>query len=169
MTGQAPGRSVLVMRHAKAESPDADMEDHDRRLTDRGRRDSGRIGRLLRPEGLLPDLIITSTARRARETAEEVVAASGYTGDIQRKRALYLAGSDTYIRLLSALEGTHARVLLVAHNPGVEALVQLLTGASTTMPTAALVEIALPIQGWHELNERTRGDVRGVWRPRELD
>ena len=169
MTGQTAGRSVLVMRHAKAESPETDTKDHDRRLTDRGRRDSGRIGRLLREEGLLPDLIITSTATRARETAEALAAAGGYAGDMQRKRALYLAGSDACIRILSALEASHLRVLVIAHNPGVEALVQLLTGASTTMPTAALVEIALPIQSWRELNERTRGDVRGVWRPRDLD
>jgi phosphohistidine phosphatase len=126
------------------------------------------MGQLLRDEHLLPDLIMVSTAKRARETVEGLVSTSGYSGDIERKRSFYLAGTDAYIKALSSVQDTHRRVMVVGHNPGMEELVQHLTETSITMPTAALVEIALPITHWRELNQETRGELRGVWKPREL-
>jgi phosphohistidine phosphatase len=158
----------LVLRHAKSDQHGADAADHDRPLNKRGTRDAGRMGRLLRDQHLLPDLIMVSTAKRARETVEGLVSTSGYTGDIERKRTFYLAGPDAYIKALSKVQNTHRRVMVVGHNPGMEELVERLTGTSITMPTAALVEIVLPITQWRELNEETHGELRGVWRPREL-
>ena len=161
-------KSLLVLRHAKSDQHDAEAADYDRPLNKRGTRDAGRMGRLLRDEHLLPDLIMVSTAKRARETVEGLVSGSGYAGDIERKRTFYLAGPDAYIRALSKVQDTHRRVLVVGHNPGMEDLVERLTGTSITMPTAALVEIVLPVKHWRELGEETRGELRGVWRPREL-
>jgi phosphohistidine phosphatase len=168
VTSLEDGKSLLVLRHAKSEWKDPDLEDHDRPLNERGRRDAGRMGRLLRDERLVPELIMTSTAQRARQTVERIVAASGYGGDVVTKRALYLAGPDTYVSALGALEDESRRVMVVGHNPGLEELVERLTGTATPMPTATLVEIALPVGHWRELNEETHGKLQGVWRPREL-
>jgi phosphohistidine phosphatase len=168
VTSPADEKTLLVLRHAKSDWNDPDLEDHDRPLNERGKRDAGRMGRLLREERLVPELIITSTARRARQTVERIVSASGYTGAVVPKRVLYLAGPDRYVTGLSALMDEPQRVMVVGHNPGLEELVEHLTGTATTMPTATLVEIALPIRHWREMNWDIHGELQGVWRPREL-
>ncbi len=70
-------KSILVLRHAKSSRKDPDLTDHDRPLNKRGKRDAPRMGRLLKKEHLVPDAIISSTAMRARATAEAVGKASG--------------------------------------------------------------------------------------------
>lgn len=161
-------KSLLVLRHAKSDQHGAEVADHNRPLNQRGTRDAGRMGRLVRDENLTPDLIITSTAKRARETVEGIAATSRYAGDITRKRTLYLAGPEAYITVLSGVKDTFQRVMVVGHNPGLEELVERLTGTATTMPTATLVAVTLYITHWRELGPETRGELRGVWRPREL-
>ena len=74
---------LLILRHAKSSWKDPDLDDHDRPLNKRGRRDAPRMGRLLRKEDLLPDLILSSTAVRARMTAEMVADASRYRGPLE--------------------------------------------------------------------------------------
>src|SRR5438105_15635605 len=134
----------------------------------RGKRDAPRMGRLLRDEDLLPDLILTSTAKRTCQTVEAFVAASGYTGKVKENRALYLATSQDYIDVLRALPDKYERVMAVGHNPEVEELAIQLTGQATRMPTAALARIDLPLNRWEDLGEKTEGELRGVWRPKEL-
>ena len=63
-------KSLLVMRHAKSSWKEVDLVDHDRPLNKRGMKDAPRMGKLLRKERLIPELILTSSARRARDTAE---------------------------------------------------------------------------------------------------
>ena len=82
-------KSILLLRHAKSSRKDPDLTDHDRPLNKRGKRDAPRMGRLLKKEHLVPDIIISSTAIRARSTAEAVAKASGYKGDITFNRSLY--------------------------------------------------------------------------------
>jgi phosphohistidine phosphatase len=161
-------KSLLVLRHAKSDWNDPELADRDRPLNKRGTRDAARMGRLLKEENLLPDLIITSTATRARETVQGLIGASGYAGAVVKKAVLYQAAPATYLRVLRDVKDDPQRVMVVGHNPGLEELVQCLTGSSTTMPTATLVKISLPLSTWPKLDEGTRGELAGVWRPREL-
>jgi phosphohistidine phosphatase len=71
-------KSLLVLRHAKSSWKDTDMVDHERPLNKRGKKDAPMVGKLLRQQHLIPELVLTSSARRARETAEAAVEASGY-------------------------------------------------------------------------------------------
>jgi phosphohistidine phosphatase len=73
-------KSVLILRHAKSSWKDPDLPDHDRPLNKRGKHDAPLMGRLLKREDLVPDVIISSTAMRARATAEAVAKGSGYKG-----------------------------------------------------------------------------------------
>lgn len=161
-------KTLLVLRHAKSDWHDPDIADPDRPLNKRGTRDAARMGRLLQEESLLPDLIITSTARRARATVEGLVAASGFAGPVATEADFYLAAPATYLRVLSRVKNDPARVMVVGHNPGLEELVNALTGTSTTIPTATLVVIALPFSSWQALDDGTRGELLRIWRPREL-
>lgn len=161
-------KTLLILRHAKSSWKNPSLDDHDRPLNKRGKRDAPRMGKLLRKKDLVPDLIISSTARRARKTAKVVAKASHYDGEIRLTRSLYHAGPAEYLEVLRDLPDDYQRVMVVGHNPGMEELLELLTDIPEFMPTAALAQVALPIDRWAELDDTVPGELRKLWRPREL-
>ncbi|MFG0335704.1 MAG: SixA phosphatase family protein, partial [Maioricimonas sp. JB049] len=82
-------KTLLLMRHAKSSWADPSKADHDRPLNARGKRDAPRMGQWLLEQNLVPDRIVSSTARRARKTASRVASGCGYTAEIVHERALY--------------------------------------------------------------------------------
>lgn len=162
-------KTLLILRHAKSSWSDGGLPDHDRPLNQRGNTDAPRMGRLLRREGLTPELIISSTAERAVATAELVAQASGYENEIRTTRSLYHAGPEAYLEQLRRLPDEYGRVMVVGHNPGIEELVEQLTSAAEMMPTAALAHVELPIEQWLALDETTEGRLIQLWLPRQLD
>jgi phosphohistidine phosphatase len=161
-------KTVLIMRHAKSSWDKAFTADHDRPLKKRGKHDSPRMGRLIREQDLVPDLIITSSAKRAVATAEAVALACGYEHEIEVTREFYHAGVDAYIDWLQSLPDHCHRVLIVGHNPGMEELLEELTGTWQRMPTAALAEVRFPLTFWSGLDEMTVGEMKNLWLPRNL-
>ena len=162
-------KTLLLLRHAKSSWKDSDLDDHDRPLNRRGKRDAPRMGQLLKEEQLLPDFLITSSAKRCRKTAEHVIHASGYRGETRITGDLYEADAEKLREALAALPAEFGRVLLIAHNPGMEEFVERLTGVYAPLTTAALAQLELPIDGWRELTAGVRASLVKVWQPRELD
>jgi len=126
------------------------------------------MGELVREYGLMPDVVISSDAMRARLTAEAVVKAARYVGEILLDRNLYMAGPADILSLLRAVREKAETVMIVGHNPGLEELVAQLTGDQRDLPTAALAQIVLPIDQWRDLKPSTRGTLVRHWRPKEL-
>jgi len=160
---------VLLLRHAKSSWKDADLPDHDRPLNHRGERDAPRMGRLMKEQALVPELILSSTAKRARETALRVTEACGYTGEVRLLSELYLAEPDAYLAVLRSLPDAVGHVMLVGHNPGMEQLLERLVGQAHALPTAALAVVELPIDRWEQAGPPPLGKLRGLWLPKELD
>jgi phosphohistidine phosphatase len=158
-------KTLLILRHAKSSWANANMADHDRPLNDRGKKDAPRAGRWLRDQELTPDLIITSSAARALATAEAAALACDYDNEIAVTRSFYHAGPAAYLEVLAALSEQYGRVMVVGHNPGVEELIEQVTGQMETMSTAALAVVNLPIRQWRELDEETEGKLVEMWRP----
>lgn len=161
-------RTVLVMRHGKSRWDEPEVADHDRKLTGRGKRDARRMGEELRSRDLIPDAIISSTARRARGTARRVARAAGFDGTVRLHAGFYFEGLEPFLETLSALDASVQRVLLIGHNPIMEELVFHLTGDAVALTTAALVRIDLAIDDWGEVDESTAGELRFLVTPREL-
>jgi phosphohistidine phosphatase len=126
------------------------------------------MGELIRKEGLVPDLILTSSAKRAVGTAKLAAEASGFDGEIRVSRDLYAAGPESFIEALEALPDDFHTVLTVGHNPGMEELLEALTEESQGMPTAALAQVELDIDHWDDLGEAT-GRLVNLWLPRNLE
>ncbi len=162
-------KTLLLLRHAKSSWDDPGLDDHDRPLNRRGRRDAPRMGRLLREEELLPDVVLCSTAERARETAEAVSEASGFSGDTRFLRRLYLAGPSEILAAVRTVEADTRTAMVIGHNPGMEEMLAELTGAAEHLPTAALARISLPVKSWKDLGSGVRGRVVKIWRPKDLD
>ena len=161
-------KTLLVLRHAKSSWDEPGADDHARPLNSRGERDAPRMGRLLRNERLTPDLIVSSDAARARQTAEAVAEASAFDGTILLEPRLYHAGPAEIVDVVRETDEDAGTILIVGHNPGFEELLARLTGRREDVPTAALARITLPIDRWQDLTTATRGKLAGLWRPKEL-
>lgn len=161
-------KTLLLMRHAKSSWDNSRLTDYERPLNERGRRDAPRMGRLLRHEGLTPDLIIASSAKRAATTAELVALELALDSDIHYTEMLYLADPDAYIRQARQVGDNIETLLMVGHNPGIQELVEQLTDQEEEMSTAALAYIRAPVRKWSELVGGKQYELVHVWRPKEL-
>src|SRR5687767_11102467 len=97
-------KTLLLLRHAKSSWKDSALDDHERPLNKRGKNDAPKMGRLLRNEDLLPDLIIASSAKRCRKTAEHVIQNSGYRGETRFCAELYEADAGKLRDFLAKLD-----------------------------------------------------------------
>jgi phosphohistidine phosphatase len=161
-------KSLLILRHAKSSWKHPELTDHDRPLNKRGKRDAPCMGEILRSEHLIPEAIISSTAARAHATAEAVAKASGYKGEVTLNRSLYAAGPEAYLDVLHDLSDDYVRVLIVGHNPGLEELVEMLTGETHPLPTCSFAHIKLHVDGWLDIDYETKGQLAGIWQPCNL-
>jgi phosphohistidine phosphatase len=159
---------VLLLRHAKSSWKEKDVSDHDRPLTKRGKRDAARMGWLLQKEDLVPDIIVSSTAVRARDTAVRVAKSCYYKGQITYADSLYLGGTGAYLKALRILPKDFKIALVVGHNPDIEELVMILTEQAERIPTAALVWVKLFIEDWSILSGESKGRLVRIWKPKEL-
>jgi phosphohistidine phosphatase len=162
-------KTLLLLRHAKSSWDEPGLDDHDRPLNDRGKRDAPEVGKLLLEIGLVPDAILCSTAKRARRTADKVAKKCGFAGAIKHRDDLYLAGSFKLRAAVRELPDHVQRPLFVGHNPGLEEFLDDLAGCQEHLPTAALAQIGLPIDRWADLTAETRGELVNIWRPKERD
>jgi phosphohistidine phosphatase len=161
-------KTLLLLRHAKSSWKHPELADYDRPLNKRGKRTAPRMGELLKDEDLIPDFILCSSAVRTHMTALLVAKACTYRGEIKQTRKLYLAEPQAYVEVLREVVEIHARVLVVGHNPGLEALIEALTGEAMVMPTAALAYVELSLKRWKDLDLNTECKLVNVWRPKYL-
>lgn len=161
-------KTLLVLRHAKSSWGNDYLADHERPLNDRGKQDAPRMGRLLQAEELVPDLIISSSAERALTTAEFVALNCEYENEIIVTRRFYHADPEDYLEVLAGVDDQYRRVMVVGHNPGMELLVEDLTGESVRMATAALAHLQFDIERWRDVTDETPARLMALWLPKEL-
>lgn len=161
-------KTLLVFRHAKSSRKDDTLDDHDRPLNKRGNQTAPRMGRWIAEQNAVPELILSSTAKRAKSTAKKAAKAMGYEGKIRYDKSLYLAEPSAYLQAVQTHAKAQTRVMIVGHNPGLQDLVQAMTGMEQALPTAALAEIRLAIASWQDLQSDTTGELCHLWRPRDL-
>jgi phosphohistidine phosphatase len=161
--------TLLLLRHGKSSWKDSDLDDHDRPLNKRGKSDAPRMGQLLRDEHLLPDLIVCSSAKRTRRTSELVAKASGYRGETRLTGDAYEASGEKLLALVQGFPDSAQRIMLIGHNPGLEQLLEQLTGEYRPLSTAALARLEIPCEKWSEINAETRAQLQHLWQPPELE
>jgi phosphohistidine phosphatase len=164
-------RFVYLLRHAKS-SWKTGAPDHERPLAGRGRRAAKALSRHLREQGIEPELVLCSTARRTRETLERIEPALG-TPAVQIERELYGASMDELLERLRGVPDDVGSVMLIGHNPGMQTLALALAHPSAgeleaKFPTAALATLAFPGASWNEL-EPGAAELAGFVRPRDLE
>jgi phosphohistidine phosphatase len=161
-------KTLLLMRHAKSSWKESKLADHERPLNKRGRHDAPMMGELLIERELVPQKILCSSALRARQTAELLAENAGYSEEITYSDRLYLAEADEYFSALRELPDDIDRVMLIGHNPGLETLLQLLSGQIQSLPTAVIAHLSLPVDSWADISSETAAELVEIWRPKEI-
>ena len=145
-------KTLLLVRHAKSSWGDQTLPDHERPLNHRGRRDAPRVGARLRERGVVPDVIVTSTAVRARSTAEILAQALDLgSGRIVEDGRLYGASPDGLLEIIRALGDESTSVMLVGHNPEIGELASRLSDEIGEMSTCAVAEFRFDVADWAEV------------------
>jgi phosphohistidine phosphatase len=167
-------RELLILRHAKSDWDTGAATDFDRPLSTRGQQDAPRVGRFLAGQGLVPDYIVSSPARRAKQTVIAVCAEMDIgTEQINWDSRIYHASSGALLDVLNECPEGAQRVLIAGHNPGMEILLQNLCNHEITLPddyklmptgTVARMEI---LSQWKTL-EGHLARLLSLTRPRSL-
>jgi phosphohistidine phosphatase len=166
-------KRLYLLRHAKSSWSDPSLPDHDRPLAPRGRRAAKTIGCHLSAQGIEPDMVLCSTALRARETLDRIERALG-KADIVLESELYAASANAVLDRVRRVPDEVGSVLVIGHNPGLQDLALDLARPAPEVreleakfPTAALVTLAFPHASWRAIDRGTATLVDFV-RPREL-
>ncbi len=162
-------KTLLIMRHAKSSWKDKNLKDRKRPLSKRGKRNAPQMGELIKEKELIPQMILSSDALRARQTIELFSETSGFNGEVSYDDDLYMAEADEYLDAARKAPDEYERIMIVGHNPGLESLLPLLTGQVQSLPTAAIAHLALPIDHWKDLNKHTKAELIEIWKPKELE
>lgn len=174
-------RQVMLLRHAKSSWDRTDLDDFDRPLSPRGRAAAPLMGRHVSHERSWPDLVLCSSAVRARQTWELVSAEwdradSPEPPQLEVRASLYMATPHELLSALLRLDDEIASVMIIGHNPGLGQLANRLIGSgdpqrrgalARKFPTAALAVVQLDIERWATL-ELGDGRLLSFVRPKEL-
>jgi phosphohistidine phosphatase len=156
-------KTLLVMRHAKSDWKADFSVDHERPLNRRGVEAAGRMGRRLVELDLVPELVVSSTAVRARTTAALAMEKGGWETKLTLEPGFYGTGPETVLGLTAQAPGVD-RLMIVGHQPTWGLVVTCLTGESVEMKTATVAVVDVPIAAWNEL-PRASGTLRGLHHP----
>jgi phosphohistidine phosphatase len=161
-------KTLLLMRHGKSSWKDAKKEeDKLRPLAKKGAKDAKKMSELLGEKAIFPQLILTSNAWRARETATIILNQCCEEITYIALDALYMAEPGAIIDVLKTIPDGTERVIVIGHNPGLEGLLQHLTGEVESLPTASLAYLALPIDAWAAITLETRAEKWEKWKPKD--
>jgi phosphohistidine phosphatase len=160
-------KTLLLLRHAKSSWKNGNMRDFDRPLNNRGTKAAPMIGRLIRKKKLRPDVVLSSSAERARQTAALVLKSAQLKTDLRHDERIYEAGAPRLLEIVSQIDDDADVAMLVGHNPGLEELLEDLTGEARHLPTAALARIELDVEKWDNVHEGA-GRVEWLIKPKDL-
>jgi phosphohistidine phosphatase len=148
-------KRLYLVRHAKSSWARSELDDIDRPLNKRGKRDAPFMGQRLKQHDVCPDLIISSPAKRALKTAKIISEEMGCPKkQIEIDDALYLHGTSAIISLIQSIDDDHESVMLFGHNPDFTELAERLTDYQVdNIPTCGIFCIDFNVGSWQEVDE----------------
>ncbi|WP_439490616.1 SixA phosphatase family protein [Algoriphagus sp.] len=152
-------KKIILVRHGKSAWDNPLLADHDRPLAERGLRDVPVMGFRLIQRGISPDLILSSTATRAAQTAKKISKVLDLDqAKLVYQKSLYHASASTLLKLVQGLDDSYSLVFLVGHNPGMNDLIEVLGGNIDNLPTSGQYGFLADTDQWAKLspnNSRT--------------
>lgn len=149
-------KRLYLVRHAKSSWKHPYLEDMERPLNKRGKRDAPLMGKYLAANKVKPDLIISSPARRAIETARTIAEELGYSKKkIVAREEIYEAGENKIIDTIRETDNEVETLMVFGHNPGFTILANTLSNCNIdNIPTCGVFCVDFDIGSWAELDEK---------------
>lgn len=150
-------KKLYIIRHAKSDWGDLSLNDYDRPLNKRGKKDAPMMGKILAEQGIRPDLILSSPACRALTTAQTIAEEVGYDDkNIVYQESLYLASPEEIENILRSLPSSAQTVFIIGHNPGLSEFAEYVCAeAIGNIPTCGIVELILNEETWQSIGKRS--------------
>jgi phosphohistidine phosphatase len=171
---------LLLLRHAKSDWAEAEADDHDRPLSERGREAAPRIGAYMRAKGYEPSAVLCSTSRRTKETLKLLQPEFKHAPKIRYLRTLYLAEWPALLATVQKAPASASPLLVIGHNPGLEQLAIALALRPKTaaekarterlaqkFPTGALAVLDFELPAWKQIKPGL-GELTDFVRPKDL-
>ena len=162
---------LLILRHAKSSWKNKKLDDHDRPLNKRGKREAVEMGGYLKKINMIPDAIVTSSALRAIETTTLVCRNCNYDKLVEVNFAFHKGGIDAYIHAISTTPNDKNALLIVGHNPDLEDLIRVIANRNMKIPTCTLIKINMYIKNWKStsLYDSFKSEIVNVWSPKRIE
>lgn len=169
-------KRLLLLRHAKSSWDDESLDDHERPLIERGVQAAKRVGQHLVERQITIDLMVSSTAKRAAETAQLLRGELPLPPLVEHDKGLYLCGTTAMLAHIRRLPDDAGTAMIIAHNPDLQSMTRQLARSGDPdrlwkvgekFPTAACAVLTFPGESWTEVGPRT-GHLDELVIPREL-
>ena len=141
-------KSVILFRHGKSDWDAQYDSDHDRPLAKRGIRDAKRMGKFLSKIEEVPELILSSTALRTRETTKLAMEAGNWNVDIKLEKKIYEASLEEIINIIKSQDDKYNFICLVGHEPLFSTIITLINNKRIKFPTATMARISFSTSDW---------------------
>lgn len=162
-------KTLYLVRHAKSSWKNPDLADSQRPLNKRGKRDAPLMGRTLRERREIPELLISSPAKRALSTAKLFAKEFNYKkGKIEISEILYMASSSDFYNAIEKCNNFLKSIMLFSHNPGITDFVYLISGYGIeNIPTSGTVRIDFDTDSWKGIKNK-KGEIKFFISPKNL-
>lgn len=148
-------KNLILIRHAKSSWENPWQNDHDRPLAERGLRDAPIMAKRLKKKGIYPDIILSSTALRAIETAKITAQELSFPEEkIEAEKSLFHASPNMILKCIHQQKDTVETILVFGHNPGMNDLINELGVNLDNLPTSGQLGFKLDAESWSELNRK---------------
>lgn len=145
-------KTLILLRHAKAEDKSESKNDFERKLTLKGIEDSKLLGDYLKCMKVRPDEIISSPAKRAIQTAEIIKEKINFSKELNTVKEIYSANSTMLLEVIKKFNDNINTIIVVGHNPALEEIVNHLCESHFALPKTGAIGISLETAKWKELN-----------------
>lgn len=145
-------KKFFIIRHAKSSWKDSALDDFLRPLNKRGKSDAPKMGKRLKERKIMPDIIISSPATRAKATAEIIAKELNYSKDILFNDEVYESTLDKLHEIVTKVDDKNATLFLVGHNPSLNMLAEQYVNFSENIVTCGVLEIEFECDKWADVN-----------------
>jgi phosphohistidine phosphatase len=149
-------RTLYLVRHAKSSWDFPNLSDQQRPLNKRGKKDAPKMGKLLKQRNEVPDLMISSPAKRAFSTAKRIAEELGYKiKDIEKNETLYMADTDEFYDVICEVPKNVNKLMLFSHNYGITYFANYITETNIeNIPTCGIVRVDFEIDLWEDIENK---------------
>lgn len=146
-------KRLFIIRHAKSSWKDVTLDDFDRPLNKRGQKDAPFMAKLLKDKKIKPDLILSSPAVRAKDTANIIAKELNLIDNLIFKDTIYEAPLSTLINYIKKADDENKIIFIIGHNPSLNALAYEFINFHKNIPTCGIVEIEFNIDNWRDIDK----------------